>query len=125
MYLTCVQFANSSDRFANNVASDNTFRFTPPAGATEAATGACGISMSGGSGFIQQGQNERQCLEHRGSHEWEGDTLVEHSKWKIRGITLIFERRLTFSEDETELHVTERIKGPRGETEGSFKLPVK
>jgi hypothetical protein len=47
------------------------------------------------------------------------------SKWKIRGMTLTFERRLTFSADEKELHVTERIAGPEGEIENSCRLPVR
>jgi hypothetical protein len=102
---------------------EDTFRFTPPADAAQVSPGGCG--MSGGGGFMQHGPDERRRLEFSGSHEWQGDTLVEHSKWKIRGMTLVFERRLTFSVDETELHITERIKGPQGDTEGSFKLPVK
>jgi hypothetical protein len=69
------------------------------------------------------GPNGRQSLEHRTSHEWQGDTLVEHSTWKIGETTLVLERRLTFAADE--VHVAERIKGPRGETEGSFKVPIK
>ena len=81
--------------------------------------------MSGGTGFIQNGPNERSRIEHRGSHEWQGDTLVEHSKWKVRGVILSFERRLTFSADESELSIAERIIGPQGEAGGSFKVALK
>jgi hypothetical protein len=81
--------------------------------------------MSGGTGFAQNGPDERRRLEHRGSHEWQGERLVEHSKWKIRGFVLAFERRLTFSDDESELNIAERVIGPRGEAEGSFKVALK
>lgn len=63
-------------------------------------------------------------LEHRSSHEWDGETLVEHSKWIIRGKTLTFERRLTFSIDDKELQVAERITGPKGEVESNCRLQV-
>jgi hypothetical protein len=71
----------------NEQLPEDTFRFVPPADATEMA-GRCGVSMSGGGGFIEGGTDDERRLEHRGSHEWDGDTLVEHSKWKIRGMTL-------------------------------------
>lgn len=109
----------------NEPLPEDTFRFTPPADANSAAIGGCGISMGGGTGFIQNGPNERSRIEHRGSHEWQGDTLVEHSKWKIRGVILSFERRLTFSDDESELSIAERIIGPQGEAGGGFKVALK
>jgi hypothetical protein len=109
----------------NEPLPEDTFQFTPPADANIAAAGRCGISMGGGGGFIQDGPNGRGRIEHRGSHEWQGDTLVEHSKWKIRGFVLSFERRLTFSDDETELSIAERIIGPQGEAGGSFKVALK
>ena len=82
------------------------------------------VGGGGGSGFVQHSSDGQQRLEHHGSHEWDGDTLVEHSKWKIRGMSLAFERRLTFLVDEKELHITERITGPKGEVESSSDLPV-
>ena len=109
----------------NEAISEDIFRFTPPADANSAATGRCGSSTSVGSGFIQNDPNEHRRIEHRGSHEWQGDTLVEHSKWKIRGIILSFERRLTFSDDENELSIAERIVGPQGEAGGSFRVALK
>jgi outer membrane lipoprotein-sorting protein len=99
----------------------DTFQFVPPPEVTEMAQ-RCGVSMSGGAGFIESGTDEQHRLEHRGSHEWNGDTLVEHSKWKIRGMTLTFERRLSFT--ESELAVAERVIGPKGSAEGSYRLPI-
>ena len=102
---------------------EDTFQFTPPADTTEVAPGYCGVSGSGG--FIGQlGPDGRHTLEHRDSHEWQGDTLVEHSTWKIREMTLVFERRLTFADGEKEVRIAERIKGPQGKTEGSFRIPL-
>jgi outer membrane lipoprotein-sorting protein len=109
----------------NELLAEDAFRFTPPADANCAPIGQCGISMGGATGFIQNDSNERRQIEHRGSHEWQGDTLVERSKWKIRGIVLEFERRLTFSDDEEGLSIAERIKGPQGDAEGSFKISLK
>jgi outer membrane lipoprotein-sorting protein len=108
----------------NEPIPEETFRFMPPADANTGPTGQCGFSIGGGGGFTQKGPNERRRLEHRGSHEWQGDTLIEHSEWKIRGIMLTFERRFSFSDDELELNITERIIGPQGEAEGNFKLPL-
>ena len=108
----------------NEQLPEDTFHFTPPADAILEAGGRCGIGMGGGSGFVQHSSDGQRRLEHSGSHKWDGDTLVEHSKWKIRGMSLIFERRLTFSVDEKELHVAERITGPKGEVESSCDLPV-
>jgi outer membrane lipoprotein-sorting protein len=109
----------------NEPISEDAFRFTPPPDAVSPAAGRCGISVGGGGGFIQHGPDERSRIEHRGSHKWQGDTLIEHSKWRMRGMDLTFERRLTFSGDEKELNIAERIEGPGGEAGGSFKLPLK
>jgi len=68
--------------------------------------------------------DDRHRLEHHGSHEWQGETLIEHSKWKIRGITLTFERHLTFSADGKELHIRERVAGPQGQKQADFTLPL-
>jgi hypothetical protein len=103
---------------------DDAFRFTPPPGAAvEETGGACRVSVGGGSGFAEQRPDGKR-IEHRGSHEWEGDTLVERSRWRMRGMTLEFVRRLTYSPDGNELRVEERVTGPKGETETSFTLPV-
>jgi hypothetical protein len=50
---------------------------------------------------------------------------VEQLKLRLRGLDLIFERRLTFSEDGRELRIVERIAGPEGQTEGEFTIPVR
>ena len=106
----------------NEPLPENTFEFTPPPDAAEMAAGRCGVTMSASGGFIEGGADDERRLEHRGSHEWDGDTLVEHSKWKIRGMTLDFERRLSFSEGE--LRVAERVTGPKGKAEASYRLPL-
>ena len=49
---------------------------------------------------------------------------VEHSKWKIRGMALTFERRLAFSADGKQLRAAERITDPRGEVESSCSVPM-
>jgi outer membrane lipoprotein-sorting protein len=100
---------------------EHAFRFTPPPGATSAG---CGVSGGGGGGFIENSGADAKRVEHRGSHSWEGDTLVEQSRWKMRGLVLQFERRLSFSADGTELRVGERISGPRGTVEGVFDVPL-
>lgn len=109
----------------NEPLPEETFHFTPPPDASVETVGRCGVSVSGGGGFVEHSSDDQRRLEHRGSHEWEGDTLVEHSKWRIRGMTLSFERRLRFSVDDKELHVAERITGPKGEVESSCSLPVR
>lgn len=107
----------------NEPIPEETFRFTPPPDAKLETGGSCG-AVFGGGGFVERSQDGQRWLEHRSSHEWEGDTLVEHSKWKIRGMKLTFERRLTFSDDGLELRVDERVTGPKGEAQTSCKLPV-
>ncbi len=104
---------------------EETFPFAPPAGAASDEHPRRGITFGGGGGgFIQHGPDGKRGLEHSSFHEWDGDTAVEHSKWKIRGTALTFERRLTFSEDEKDLHAVERISGPKGEVETSCSLRV-
>jgi outer membrane lipoprotein-sorting protein len=102
------------------------FRFTPPADAVDASDprGGCGISIGGGGGGSFQGPGGEGRFEHRHSHEWVGDTLIERYKLRMHGIDLTFERRLTFSEDRRELKVSERIIGPNGEATHDLSLPL-
>jgi hypothetical protein len=106
----------------NEPIPEETFQFTPPPDA-QLETGRGRIEGGLGGGFGSRSR-DGQRLEHRGSHEWDGDTLVEHSVWQIRGMKLTFERRLTFSADRKELNVDERVIGPKGDAETSCKLPV-
>jgi outer membrane lipoprotein-sorting protein len=100
------------------------FEFTPPSGAVvEETGGGCRVSVGGGSGFAERRPDGNR-VEHRSSHEWEGDTLVERSTWRMRGMTLEFERRLTYSPDAAELRIQERVTGPKGDTETNLTLPV-
>jgi hypothetical protein len=104
---------------------DGTFEFVPPAEAVVTAGQHGFLSGGGGGGFVRFADDDPRHIEHRGSHEWEGETLVEHSKWKLRGTTLIFERRLTFSENSQELEIVERAKSAASETETSCFLRLK
>jgi len=108
----------------NEPLSENTFHFTPPPDSNQTEAGRFPLVARIQSGFVEHSSDNERPLEHRRSHEWDGDTLVEHSKWKMRGVTLLFERRLTFSADGKELHIAERITGPKGEVTGNHSLPV-
>lgn len=102
---------------------DSTFAFTPPANAAELPQGR-GIrgGFGGGGGFIRKSGEGHDRFEHQGSHEWQGDTLVEHSRWTVRGALLTFERRMTFTEANQKLDVLERATGPKGQTEAAYQL---
>ena len=80
--------------------------------------------MGSGGGFAKGAPDDPDRLEHHGWHEWEGQTLVEHSRWKLRGVTLTFDRRLTFSSDKKELQIAERASGPAGEVRHDSTLPL-
>ncbi|HEY1753917.1 MAG TPA: hypothetical protein VGG72_00870 [Bryobacteraceae bacterium] len=104
-----VSFANAvvDEPFAADV-----FTFVPPADAVEGPRGRGGFIGGGGGGFVGSGRKGR--FENRHSHEWEGDTLVQTYTLRMHGIDVTFERRLTFSEDRSELKVSETISGPAG-----------
>jgi hypothetical protein len=109
----------------NGLIDAEAFVFTPPAGATEMPDGRCGITMSGGGGFMREEKGTGRRFEHWGSHEWDGDTLVQRSRWRMRGLDLNFERRLTFSPDESELRVVERVRAPHEEKETAATIRVR
>jgi outer membrane lipoprotein-sorting protein len=116
----------STDRLELNPAlPEDTFEFVPPADALVTAGQQGFISSGGGGGFAKFANDDPRHIEHRGSHEWEGDTLIEHSKWKLRGTTLSFERRLTFSEGRDELQIVERATSPEDTAETSSSLRLK
>ena len=104
---------------------EEVFVFTPPTGASEMPGGRCGITMSGGGGFMREEKGTGRRYEHWGTHEWDGDTLVQRSRWRMRGLELNFERRLIFSPDESELRVVERVRGPHEEKETATAIRVK
>jgi hypothetical protein len=106
----------------NEYLPEDAFGFTPPPDAASAPCG--GGSSAGGDGFIENGTDNARRIERRGSHSWDGDTLVEQSRLKMRGLLLEFERRVSFSADETELRVGERISGPKGTVDGEFVVPI-
>ena len=108
----------------NEPLMDRTFHFTPPEDAEPETGGGCGIAFGGGGGFVQAGPDEKHRLEYQNSHKWQGETLVDRSRWKLLGMLLTFERRLTFSEDGADLRVAERVTSPKGEAETSCTLPV-
>jgi len=110
----------------NEPIPEETFQFTAPPDATRLPTGQHGGSGWGGgfgSSFRHDPDNKRR-YESRHSHDWQGDALVENAGFKLRGMTLTFERRLSFSDDGAELRVDERITGPKGAAETNCKLLV-
>ncbi len=109
----------------NQQIPEETFHFTPPAGAKlDKGEHGGGVGWGVGRGFVYQDPDEKRRYESHFSCAWEGDTLVDRCKLKLRGMLLAFERRLTFSDDGKELRVAERIAGPKGELETSCRLPV-
>jgi hypothetical protein len=120
---TCSVFLQKVE--INPVLPADTFEFVPPVDAVVTAGRHGFISAGGGGGFAKFADDDPRHIEHRGSHEWEGETLVEHSKWKLRGTALTFERRLTFSEESDELQIVERATSPAGTTETSCSLRLK
>jgi hypothetical protein len=110
----------------NGPIDDQAFVFTPPAGASEEMSGGrCGVSVSSGGGFMRSEKGTGRRYEHWGSHEFEGDTLVDRSRWRMRGLDLNFERRLSFSPDESELRVVEHVRGPHEEKEITATIRVR
>jgi hypothetical protein len=103
-----------------------TFRFEPPKDALDISPlpgqQRCLVGFAG-SGSFGGGEGKRQ-ISHQGSHNWDGDTLVEQSKWTFRGHEITFQRRFTLSDDEKQVLIKERIIGPKEETERSFSIPV-
>ncbi|HUB83964.1 MAG TPA: hypothetical protein VMB03_34450 [Bryobacteraceae bacterium] len=109
----------------NQPLPDDVFQFIPPADAILEPAEDGRISGGGGGGFSRRYPDSRGSVEHFGHHEWQGETLVEHSKWKLRGLNVTFERRLTFSNGENELRIEEHATGPGGESGASYNLPLK
>jgi hypothetical protein len=100
------------------------FNFSPPPGSEDAsASPRRGIVRSGGGG-AQVHSDPEKYLEAWHSTEWDGETLAERCKLRLRGMDLAFERRLTFSEDGSERHIAERISGPKGQTQGDLTIPL-
>ena len=109
----------------NDPIPESTFAFTPPADAAELPHGRGILGSSGGSsGFIRHGVAGQDGLEHQGSHEWQGETLIEHSRWSVRGVLLKFERRVTFAEGAQRLDIVERATGPKGGAEAAYTLEL-
>jgi hypothetical protein len=102
---------------ANEPIPEETFQFTPPP-RPALETG------HGGRGFVGHNRGEKRLFESHRSYEWQGETLVEHAKFVLRGMNLAFRRRLSFSDDGKELRVIERVSGPKGKVQTSCKLPV-
>jgi outer membrane lipoprotein-sorting protein len=99
--------------------SPDAFEFTPPADATEVPT-------HGGGGFITSsgGSSSTWHIEVRSSHDWEGETLVERSHWTFLGHKITFERRISLSENQKEVVLTERITGPKDEQTLRVSVPM-
>jgi hypothetical protein len=105
--------------------SPDIFNFIPPPDASEGRLPpGTGWRFFGGGGSAFRGPGGTDRFEHRRSHNWEGDTLVEVYTLRAHGMDLTFERRITFSEDRRKLDVTERIVGPAGEAIHDLSLPL-
>ncbi len=103
---------------------DSTFDFTPPADAVEMPGGPGFGGGGGGGGFVSGAANGLNRIEHQGSHEWQGETLVEHSRWRVRSVLLTFEGRMTFSPENKGVEIVERATGPKGQTETTGTLDL-
>ncbi|MBV8842487.1 MAG: hypothetical protein JO307_06720 [Bryobacterales bacterium] len=102
-----------------------TFEYAPPADAISGPGGRAGGGGSAGGGhMIRTGRNRGNWMESRNSHEWDGEILIERYNLRIHGMDLMFERRITFSDDRKEVRISERIAGPSGEAHGDFLLPL-
>jgi hypothetical protein len=98
------------------------FSFTPPKGAMDISPRRCFIGGGGGGGF-SGGEGKKQ-IACRSAHNWDGDTLVEQSRWTFRGHEIVLQRRFTLSDDEKHVQIAERIIGPKEETERTVSVPV-
>jgi outer membrane lipoprotein-sorting protein len=103
---------------------DDAFDFTVPADAVEMPRGRGMMGGGGGGGFSRPAANGQRGIEHHKSHEWQGETLVEHSKWRIGDTTLTLERRMTFSEGDRRVEIVERTTGPKGSAETRCALDL-
>jgi hypothetical protein len=81
-----------------------------------------GLTGGAGVGFGSSGPNRRKSFENWHSYEWAGDTVIEHSKWTLRELDLVFERRFAFFEDGSELRIADRIIDPKGDTERELSI---
>jgi hypothetical protein len=105
--------------------SAGAFEFTPPADATELTThGGCVISSTGGTAGFSDGGSSSRRVELSSSHHWEGETLVEQSRWTFLGHQITFERRLSLSENPKEVQFSERVTGPKDEQTLRVSVPV-
>jgi outer membrane lipoprotein-sorting protein len=80
------------------------------------------VSGGGGGGSVQFRGGQQFQTSH--SHQWAGDTLVGQMRYKMWGFEIVFERRLSLSDDRSEVLVVERVIGPKGQTEREFSVPV-
>lgn len=101
------------------------FVFAPPPEAVALPHGCGMFSTGAGAGFGRRDEKGGGWIEHRGSHEWEGDTLVEHSTWKLRGVSVAFERRMQFADKGAELQVEEIATGPHGRERSRMAVRLK
>jgi len=111
----------------NEPIPEETFQLRPPPDATADTgpdTGDSSRTVSWEPAIVHGDPNEKRRFNCQQTSKWEGDSLVNETKIWVRGMSLNFERHLTFSEDGTELSVEERVSGPKGEVQTSCKLPI-
>ncbi len=103
---------------------DEAFTFTPSADAVEQPGGRGMIGGFGGGGFRRPAANGRREMERHSSNEWQGETLVETSRWRIGDATFTIERRMKFSEGNKSVEIVERATGAKGENEIRYGIEL-
>jgi outer membrane lipoprotein-sorting protein len=109
------QILSYTHAFLDQPIPPQTFEYVPPADAISDSD----QHRRAGSGTARRGANG---FETWHSAAWEDETFVDNFELKIRGLELSFERRLTF--DDKNLKISEKIAGPRGETEHQLSIPA-
>jgi hypothetical protein len=102
------------------------FEFVPPPEAMDVSNpsgrGGC-VAVGGATGFTDMAEGEKS-ISNMNQHHWDGETLVEQSRWTFRGHEITFERRWKLSDDGKEVRLSERIVGPKGEQRRAVSIPV-
>jgi outer membrane lipoprotein-sorting protein len=112
---TSRQLLSYGHAFLNQEIPPQAFEYVPPADAIVDSD----RRRRGGSGTARYGAGGYETWH---SAAWEDGTFVDNFDLNIRGLELIFERRLTF--DDKDLKISEKIAGPQGETEHQWSIPV-
>lgn len=109
----------------NESIAPDAFEFAPPPDAIDMShPGQRGGFISGSGGGGRSGPMPGGgTFEQRSSTGWEGETLVERSTIRMRGVPAAFERRFTL-EAGKHLLIREKVSGPKGEVTRELTLPL-